>query len=456
MWHFVFNFLHRWRWVYACGAVFQLQLLLTQHGSMHGTQSQFAGAGVFLGPLLLLLDFRHDMPRPLATLPMTLRQTGRGYWIVAVAVPSTITFIVISLCNLLTASLGRPMMTLEAFLLTMLAAVVVTGTAYWIGMHTPSEPQVVSINWHTVNWAALKAGFFSVLWGGAVGGCLFFMDKIPRTWHEVTTTHLIVFCVLSLFTVHAWVRADILAAQRFGTRLATNTAVKSTSQAVPAPWICPKGGFIQIIKSNILLSLGGASLAVVMFLIVQGINGGNYWAIMVDVDGKNLFNLFPLVFFMAISCCFGAVRWMISLRTWRILPIAHQRLALMLTSMPMVPAGILALLLMTPFVFLGQWNKVEILGKGMLQTGAILTFIVPSALRFNTSRWLMIAVIYTFIALPAALWVLQMKNGLLGWPVTLLGVAAIAGLANCWTAHLLRNRCEAYRNCINPFGPTQS
>lgn len=456
MWHFVRNFVHAWRWAYACGAVFQLLILLTQHGSMHGTQSQFAGVGVFLGPLLLLLDFRHGMPRLLATLPMTLRQTGWGYWIVAVAVPSAITFIVISLGNLLTASFGRPMMTLEGFLLTMLAAVVVTGTTYWIGMHTPSDPQAMSTNWHTVNWTVLKAGFFSALWGGSVGGCLFVMDKIPRTWHEVTTTHLVVFCVLFLFTVHAWVRADTLAAQRFGTRLATNTAVKGTNQAVPAPWICPKGGFVQIIKSNFLLSLGGASLAVVMFLIVQGISGGNYWAIIVDIDGKDLLNLFPLVFFMAISCCFGAVRWMFSLRTWRILPIAHHRLALMLTSMPMVPAGILALLVMTPFVFLGQWNKVEILCKGMLQMGAILTFIVPSALRFNTSRWLMIAVIYAFITLPAALWILQMKNGMMDWPMTLLGVAAIVGLASCWTAHLLRNRSETYRNWINPFGPMQS
>lgn len=447
--HFVLNFLHRWRWVFVCGISLQLLLILSHGGQMDGIQLR---AAMFFSiipfQLPVYLDLERRVPRILTTLPMTSRDIARSYFFLSVLVPAAITVIITFVGFLASAICGKRMITMDNFLLAITAQVALTSAFCSLLLHPASDSCVRQSNGLLMACNFLMQRFFR-LFATYCGMLLLF---IPLSWKDVSILHLSFFALLLLVSAHTLFRSDSITSLQSNKRPITTYSRKQTLCHIPAPRGRSPGGFLQIVISNATQSLIIPTCIIVFLAPVLGFYYSTEFSAITDPNNlDSITELLLVVSLLAFLCSLGSIRWLESLRVWRILPITDHRLALLLICLPMTPFIILTCLTVLPFACYGHWQKVDILCKGMIQLGAILIVIAPATMNLESSDQDASTRILTILCIiPVVILFLYIMQVLVGWPGTLLAVALLAPLAFAWTLHLLRNHSECYRNCIVP------
>jgi hypothetical protein len=429
------DYYRRWWWMMALASVFHL--VSHFHLFVQGKSEVHFPAVIFMGAILLSFDLQRCSPaRALLSLPVTMDQLGRTWWLACVGIPGVwVTFL--SLCAYGVASLvGTAKMPLDNALLFMLAELVLLGAQFLAFAEMP-------VGWPVTLWAQIKGVAAGGLWGGSMGGAMFFFQGL--VWGNVKCDLLLIAGAMS---IAGWWRSESLVQNRASVNRA---GARKASAARQYRVDAGLGGVALLLKMLALrlALLWGATLLLLCILDRLFQNRGS-------LEAGKFFNLTAsaLVASSGLVALFGFLMPLqMHLRYLRSLPLSPMKTA-MIMVLPLVASGFIAALLMAGGNALIGWGG-DLSGLTTAVTAtALLGLCVPLLLwrGMNTVPYMFMLFLGMGVMQALALSPVFLGHAVFSlW----LGLALSAGItltAVFLSQRLLRTSSKAYQPAVMPFG----
>ena len=385
------DYLRRWWWVWALGLPVNAAMLVSECvAHQRGNYTSFFPLGLFLGSILLAMDLQRGGTRVLLSLPVTVGQLARIWWLEAVALPA----VAILLVN-------------TAVFLVLIRVCGMTGILPVYFKHTLTDVLMLGVMFFTLtglpagqlgeSWAErARATFFSLLWGVSFGGWYFF----ARLFDYTTPTGRIAMVIAGVLGVWGWARAELLVQVRAGVRLlAPNLYLPGSSQpARPSRCAEGAGGFGYLVRRTYgRMMLMGLGLIALMVLFS--------WFAVALVDAKAQFMSTARMMTTNPMLSNGFVfQWLLAMqmlpvclhiRFLRTLPVSSTWLAAYMVFTPLAAilsiAGIFGALLAVSGII--TWtDSLTWIGQVSGLSAGVVTLFIPILLwrGFNRFTWVLI------------------------------------------------------------------
>lgn len=437
----ILDYMRRWWWVLAVATVVEFVIgWQTPNGRMEkafGISSSIqVQIALFTGALLLSFDLQRGIARTVAALPLTARQIGRAWWLVAVGIPAIVLGALLFLGAAISCSV-QPGIRFPWDRLAMgsLLNLLWLGTGFTIIL---SSMRGLYGNW----FERTRNVLFSLLWGAMIGGGFLFFQNVLN--EPIRFAGFLAFG--AVLTLVGWIYAEPLALGRVSFRLSSLQSNPSRGQhRAPSGY----GGISYLISHTMVRAfmMGLAMLALMpLFIAIQG--HMKTWQNGIEILVNNGSN-FPLWFVVL----FAVIPTMIQLRYLRTLPMSATRLAAVMIVMPFVPLIALGVVMAgTAGAVLGTVAAFKVLnGFAFTLASAALCVIFVGSLGVGRSSFaLIIFTMIIFQTLPMWLQVLFKGREI---PFSLTGtiVGFIVTAAFLLTRRSLMRNSKAYRVQANPF-----
>lgn len=204
------DYFRRWWWVWAIVLSVNAAMLVSECvAHQRGNYTTFFPMGIFLGAVLLAMDLQRGGTRVFLSMPVTVRQLARSWWLAAVVLPA----LAVLLVN-------------TAVFLVLIWRLGMTGALPAYVKHTLTDILMLGVMFFTLtglpvgqlggSWFEKARGvFFSLLWGLSFGGWYFF----ARLFDYTTPSGRMVMVLAGVLGVWGWLRAELLVQVRAGVRL---------------------------------------------------------------------------------------------------------------------------------------------------------------------------------------------------------------------------------------------
>lgn len=212
----------RWWWVWGIGiiAVIGMAIGACMPENAVRRQSLFPVI-LFLGPFLLSFDLSRGHARALLSMPVTVRETARTWWLATVAIPSLVlailTGLVYALIEVMHPGSVSYLTPLNYWLLNSL----LLGVMFFALTGLPSRQG------GTGGLNQIRAYIFGGLWGILFGGWYLFNNFVSIE----KASGLGVCALAGILTVIGWFRAETMVMERAGLQ-----GLAATSPATAKPW----------------------------------------------------------------------------------------------------------------------------------------------------------------------------------------------------------------------------
>jgi len=383
-------------------------------------------SAMILGPVLLQTYLQRGFARTLATLPLTARQIGRGWWLAAVGLPA----IVMSSLAFLSAGISyliHPGGNFHGEWLAMncIVSLLFLGTSFLFLMGFPNG----------------RGGMRGIVWGVLLGSSIGGWFSISKYLFDSPTKTMWVLVIGTGLTIAGWFRAEQLVLNLAGFRLASQRSGKRQAQyklsqgfsGIPLlattmltrillGWLL----FIAFMAGLAVLEGRTTSLNKFFESIIWSISFFSVWIIWMII----MFQTFPIL---------------LQLRLLRTLPLSTTTLAIVLVLLPVMSTltlgGITAI-----FAFpVAGAAKSFVLAGNFLMTAALVALCIPMIFTRETFYLILFVMIFGLA------WVQTFTLDKL--PLSL--VASISGLLVITSIFLTRkwlaSSSEAYCVQPNPF-----
>jgi hypothetical protein len=324
------DFLWRWRWAYVALAAFHLFLTLlgilgNQPESVLRLGLGFVG---FSGSLLLAIDLRNGIARPLLALPIEARAMGRAFWLLAVGIPVTLGLTILLLARAFAAGIHRyPAPALSQEAIEALYLIAYTGTVYFLLSLMPPGPE-------TGLWRSLRGGLVGAAWGGSLGFSTMIMGQIPLEWGRIPHWHWVGLVGGCALAVLGWFRGELVLRTRARRLLQAQESQPGTARVKYRASRSTGSSYLwwNVIRESCVASIILVTLVACFEWVVNGTLSGGRLS-----HGTSSFSFFLHFQFSGMLCLVFGVRWVASLRSFRVLPQSTWSLSLQTFAIPLVP-----------------------------------------------------------------------------------------------------------------------
>ena len=346
------DYIRRWWWVWALGLPVNAGILVSEcMAHQHGKYTTFFPLGIFLGSIHLAMDLQRGGTRVFLSLPVTVRQLARVWWLEAVALPA-VAILLVNTAVFLVLIWGRGMTGIRsAYVNHTLTDVLMLGVMFFTLTGLPVGQ--LGETWRE----KARATFFSLLWGLSFGGWYFFAWLFDYT----TPSGRFVMVLAGVLGIWGWARAELLVQVRAGVRLlAPNLYLPGSSQPT-RPSRCAEGagGFGYLVRRTYgRMMLMGLRMIVLMVLFS--------WGAVALVDAKAHFMSTAKMMTTNPMLSNGFIfQWLLVMQ---MLPVClHMRF---LRTLPVSSTWLAAYMVFTP---LAAILSIAVIFGGLLAVGGIIT-----------------------------------------------------------------------------------
>ena len=383
------DYVRRWWWVWALGLPVNAAMLVSECvAHQRGNDTTFFPLGIFLGSILLAMDLQRGSTRVYLSLPVTIRQLARIWWLEAVALPAVAILLVnTAVFGLLIWRLGMTGI-LAVYVKHTLTDVLMLGVMFFALTGLPAGQLGES-------WAErARATFFSLLWGLAFGGWYFF----ARLFDFTTPSGRIAMVIAGVLGVWGWARAEMLVQIRAGVRLLAPNLYLPSQKARASRCAEGAGGFGYLVRRTYgRMMMMGLGIIVLMVLFS--------WGAVALVDAKAQFMSTARMMTTNPMLSNGFVfQWLLAMqmlpvclhiRFLRTLPVSSTWLAAYMVFTPLAAilsiAGIFGALLAVSGII--TWtDSLTWIGQVSGLSAGVVTLFIPILLwrGFNRFTWVLI------------------------------------------------------------------
>lgn len=429
------DFLSRWKWVYLLVGVLQLSggLFTSSNGPSF---APFLSIGC--GAMLLSFDLTNGTARVCRSLPLSGHELARSWRFLALVVPMLLSTAALVLGNLLRVAFNfGAAMTLSQGTLSLAYAFLWLGISFYLLTHLPRPtPQGFE--------QQAKAMVVGGLWGFSAGGGILLSMTLPKDWQSVLPWLWCTMVGAGVLTCLGWLRAELMIISRSASAQTGESRTASPRAAMPLARTRLEG-LPFLFGTSIWFSLGTIGMFVVVYMCVQILlRRGPHESL--DFVAARTFQEPTIFFILAPLLVINGLRWLVTVRHLRVLPLSGSKVAFVVAAVFMIPSFIMVALMVGLQMLLGsQPLSSQWLNQAMLMT--VPALLMPALLlHFGLSRQSFFIAI--FAAPMLGILAPQISNLMCG----LIWVGAWA--AGAW---LLRRaisaRSQAYRQPINwPMG----
>jgi hypothetical protein len=272
---------HFGRWKWAMLVIFPAYFFLVgKKGLEHGIRSIFILQTITLLSFSLLTDLQRGLPRVLGTLPVTNKQIGRAWWLIAVALPA-----------------------------------IALGVIGCLGTCVSNDDiNALALKHYFTDWSS------TVLFLGALFGTMTFMaNGMPETFTDRIRTGLLalplsgfilvqmktlslpgrglILVAFTILSVLGWFRAERMVVRRSRFRVRSRTFGKQISTHKPSQWF---GGLTHLIqKIFVRAALVSGGLLIWLTLITFFLNSRSGSEMTVAMQGGLPFLIFGMAIYLA-------------------------------------------------------------------------------------------------------------------------------------------------------------
>ena len=434
------DFLKRWRWIYILVGMVQVGGgLLTAITGL----SFVVFLVVFCGTVLLSFDLANGTARVCQTLPISRRELATVFRVLAMVVPIVVLTAALVLGSLLRVVLNIGVaVSLSQGTLWIVYASLWLGSSFYLLTHLP---RTAPLGFE----AQAKTTVVGGLWGLSLGGGALLSMILPKDWHSIPPWLWCVMALAGVFGVLGWFRAESMIIAR-----SAPNQTNESHAAPPRPSTSLRTskfvGLPFLFGTSLWFSLGTTCTFAAVFICVQILlHRGSHEPLSLVAaralqDPTTFFILAPLVIV-------NGLRWLVTLRHLRVLPMSGLQVVLVVAAFFIVPSLIL-ITVMGVFQMLGgsQFFSSEWLSRAMIMTSPIL--LMPALLlHFGMSRksFFLVIMLGVWSAPMLGLLAPQISN-----PIRLV-IWAGAWAAGAWFMHrAICTRSQTYRQPINWPGAT--
>ena len=317
----ILDHLRRWGWLWLLIGVangFMAGAILDEGRWIQGVTVPLL---LWIGALQLNFDMVRGISRVQATLPLTTRQIGRAWWIYSVALPALLLATTTALAAMIYSThTGKPV-ALNAWLLNTISNTLLLGALFQLIIgEQPGMPQNL-LGWlrRILSVGLLMAMFFSTF-------------AFEGSWE------IVVFLAALVITAAGWFRAEQMVVQRATFRPGIQSGKNNSGKnSAPAGF-----GGLPFLGQTLALRLGYLTLAAIVWFVVMRLmmHGTAKMSpqqfLSAAMPSFTSFGFFALFMFVLMPL-------IMQLRHLRTLPISTTTLAAMLTLIPCLPIGLVAL-----------------------------------------------------------------------------------------------------------------
>jgi hypothetical protein len=425
------DYLMRRRWYFIAGFVINL---------IGMTGCWWVGKPFMLGiyggsALILAFELNGNATtRTMLSLPVTAHQLARCWRFVGLEFPVVLFLIPLLLGTAIGAARKAPYLTLEFFLLIVIAQTLLLGILYCAltGVPVPGLPNTV-----TTIWQRAQNIFFGLLWVISIPGGIFLSNAIPRHFADLDRGQIIAGILLAVGSAVGWLRADVLVRNRAARPGSGNPKVAILQPARSArawkrcgamPYLCLRFGTITLLTLLAMLLFYRFTLG----WLTSGPTRGN------NHSHSQIGMFVMLATFISFS------QLLSQLRVLRTLPLRTSTLTHWLLLWPFALAMVLGLLAQWVSLLLdGAPVDWQLFGQSVFGAG-LLTILLPLTLRFGHRLWTItpVMMIAAFMSSMAPLvWGGFVKNH---WPWSLAGMITVL-LVVWWSTRRLLDTAHPWR-----------
>ena len=320
----ILDHFRRWWWVWVIGGIFYGILMVgAANPNDHRLElDAFFPVGVFLGSVLLAVDVLRGHSRALLALPVPPVRIARAWWWLAVGIPAAL------LAVISCAALG------VAFLIYSKPPVIFSVAINWLdnflllGVTFFALTNIPTRGYDIGDWKQQVRGvIFGVMWGGSIGGWMFF-----KRLNILTPLGTGIFLLAVILTVLGWYRAETLVMERAGLRPGS----PPPSRKDAAPSRCAEGiGGVMFLAQTLFtrMIVIGFSMLTAVFVILAFMIRGAHSQFSHDFLGGSMVSLFTFQFLWIMSVQFFL--FALHIRHLRVMPMATATLARVLVFVPL-------------------------------------------------------------------------------------------------------------------------
>jgi hypothetical protein len=371
----------RWWWVCLLGG---LGCQATAFTAFMTTKNASAGNMfpliMFLGPFLLSFDLMRGHARTLLSMPVTVPQIARAWWLVAVAIPALALAVMIAIAFVVLSIFSSTPPVMGNAVIYWLMNFLLLGTMFFALSGLPSKQNAAS------GRDRVRGAIFGALWGISFSVWIFWNALVA--YRSVGAVIFISVC--SVLTVAGWFNAENMVIERAGLRVRGAGTVKNSK-----PSRCAEGhGGLRYLSEALaqrILFIGMLMFVFCLFIFWimnfgKLVNGGSQ-------DSFPLLSMFSFQFLWMMGL---QIAPMVSqLRYLRTLPVPAVKLAAIFVSVPAVGMFLvvyLANLLATQMFAMPAFSITQMFTAGyFLQIGVASVF-VPLLVWRGISRTTYLAV----------------------------------------------------------------
>lgn len=435
----ILDYFRRKGWIFAAAGVLELALGWSGGhigGKTHDLWTFQFQVAIIMGAFLLSFDLQRGMARAVSALPLTPRQIGRAWWLVAVGIPGSV-FAALQFLGAGMYQMIHPEAVLDGKALGV-------SSLFLIAMMGSTFPFLFAMakGARVAGWPRHLNAIGAVVWGLMLWGGYLYVQHASETPAELG----VVFVLALGLTGAGWFMGERLVRMRASFRRGTQI-VSRRRGAAQAP--TGYGGIPLLIATTCLraLAVGLAMIVVLMlaFWIVEKKASG-WWEVMTVLPGMSLF---PVWFVLVLSLL---PAWS-QVRHLRSMPVSATAIAWALMAMVLMPlAGLEALMTGVAWLMSGATPAAGVM-RDFIQTlpyvGLCLAFVAWQAMGI-WSYMLLVATMSLAQAVPV---LMKEWLGFDGLPAGLSAAIGMVVLAlSFWVIRwsLLRSS-RAYRSQPNIF-----
>lgn len=382
--------------------------------------------------------------RVLLSLPLTTRQIGQTFWMIAVAIPSVLLAFFGGLGVLFQHSFTTHAGFLEIWSRIVVIGSLGCGSAFWLFSGAPTNPQE---QWHNRIAGQLYSYGFSIALIG--GGYLLYKSDISNEMKFV------IVCLLGLvFSVLGWFRAEGLIVDYAADRKEITNLFRSKAIFRPRTGY---GGIPYLIVNSFIRFLG---ILIVAIVVAVGIP---LWKDHRFVWPHILDSMQMIRFFLFLFCLWPVLPVGVHQKFLRSLPMTSKELSAVILCLPTLPFLILcAIFIPIDFQRIGAPAALSLLKTELLFLAPLYVFVTAIVWRDESKpeKIARVVIVLMLSAIPATIQLMYViwnpgKQDLPVWVVVIVPLASCS-LALLKIRNLLEKNDMTYRIQVQPLTDVNS